>query len=229
MAIRVADSIPADALRFEPYPRWIRAHVGSETAVDSRRAVLVWEPGHVVPVYAFPRDDVRADLVPAGAVRAFDGDPELADHVTVRWDAADSWYEEDEPVIGHPSDPFKRIDVRRSSRHVTVAIDGTVLADTRAAVLLFETGLPTRYYIPPEDVRRDLLEPSERTSICAYKGEASYWSARIDGELRPDVAWTYREPLRDGRDVRDLICFFNERTDITVDGEPAGRPATFWS
>jgi uncharacterized protein (DUF427 family) len=223
----MSKAMPRD-LRFEPSPKWVRARIGSEVAVDSRRAVLVWEPGHQVPVYAFPREDVRIDLLDPSDVSTFD-DPDLADHVAVRWAAMAAWYEEDERVLGHPRDPFKRLDVRQSSREVRVELDGVVLAESRLTRLLFETHLPTRYYIPPEDVRRDLLEPSPTTSFCAYKGQASYWSANLDGTVHEDVAWTYRDPLPDNSQIKDLVCFFNEKTDISVDGEAVGRPRTQWS
>ena len=156
-------------------------------------------------------------------------DPDLAGCVAVRWSAMDAWYEEDERVLGHPRDPFKRIDVRQSSRHVRVEVDGRALADTRLARLLFETGHPTRYYLPPEDVRRDLLRPSPGSSFCAYKGQASYWSASVRGRTYEDIAWTYRDPLPDSEQIRDLVCFFNEKVDLYVDGEPVARPRTQWS
>ena len=254
MATQVSHAQPRD-LRFEPSPKWIRARVESVFLVDSRRSRLVWEPNRVVPVYAFPQDDVRMDLLRAtgGADREAHGgvassawtldigdragdevawsyaDPDLEGYVAVRWDAADAWYEEDERVLGHPRDPFKRIDVRQSSRHVRVEVDGEPLADTRRPSLLFETGHPTRYYLPPEDVRRDLLWASPSTSFCAYKGQASYWSASVNGEDQHDIAWSYRDPLPDNDQIRDLLCFFNEKCDIYVDGEPVPRPRTQWS
>ncbi len=254
MATQVSKVQPRD-LRFEPSPKWVRARIGSTMLADSRSARLVWEPDRVVPVYAFPREDVRMDFLrPSDPPAREEGqgvpssswllekddevvedaawnydDPDLEGYVALRWGAADAWYEEDERILGHPRDPFKRIDIRQSSRHVRVEIDDQVLADTRLARLLFETGLPTRYYLPPEDVRRDLLEASPSTSFCAYKGQASYWSARVGDRLHEDMAWAYRDPLPDNGQIRDLICFFDEKVDIYVDGEPAGRPRTQWS
>jgi uncharacterized protein (DUF427 family) len=137
----------------------------------------------------------------------------------------DEWYEEDERNLGHPRDPFHRIDVVHSSRHVKVEAGGDVLAKSSRPYLLFETHLPPRYYLPPEDVRTDLLRPSDTASRCAYKGQASYWA--LDGV--GDVAWTYGAPLREAAEVTDRIAFFNERVDITVDGEPLQRPHTPWS
>jgi uncharacterized protein (DUF427 family) len=159
----------------------------------------------------------------AAAFRA--DDPALAGYVIVDFDAFDAWYEEDERNVGHPRDPFHRIDIVRSSRHVRVERDGVLLAESTRPRLLFEPPLPVRYYLPPEDVRADLLRSSRTRSFCAYKGEASYLS--LEGEA--DVAWTYPAPLREAAEVTDHVAFFNERVDIVVDGTPLERPVTPWS
>jgi uncharacterized protein (DUF427 family) len=158
----------------------------------------------------------------AGAFRP--ADDALADHVIVDFGAFDAWYEEDERNVGHPRDPFHRIDIVHGSRHVRVARDGTLLAESSAPYLLFEPPLPVRYYLPVEDVRTDLLRASDTRTFCAYKGQASYWS--LDGD---DVAWTYVEPLREATEVTGRIAFFNERVDVVVDGERMERPVTPWS
>ena len=141
------------------------------------------------------------------------------------WHAMDAWYEEEDEVFVHARDPHKRVDVLESSRHVVVSVDDVVLADTRRPRLLFETGLPTRYYIPPEDVRMDLLRPSEKHTQCPYKGTASYLSS----ETEQDVAWFYPEPIPEQPRIQGLIAFFNERVDIDVDGEREERPRSQWS
>ncbi|SDB80791.1 Uncharacterized conserved protein, DUF427 family [Raineyella antarctica] len=259
-------------LRLHPTHKWIRAAThGDLVVVDSRRALLVWEPRRIVPCYAVPEPDVIGELVPsdgAGSVSrrvALPRDPDmphgvltpddpfvrhstpgtsltirteagdlpaaafapddrdLAGWVLLDWDAFGQWYEEDEPVMGHPHDPFKRIDCLRSSRHVEVTHRGVVLADTRRATLLYETHLPTRYYIPREDVAMELLEPSDRHTVCAYKGQASYWSARIGDELLADIAWTYEAPLHDAVPVRGLVAFYAGKLGLTVDGVVAGE------
>jgi uncharacterized protein (DUF427 family) len=153
-------------------------------------------------------------------------DPDLADHVVLDWDAFDEWFEEAQRVIGHPHDPLARIDVLRSDRHVRVERDGTVLAESSRPSLLFETGLPVRFYLPAEDVRFDLLRPSATRTICAYKGIASYWAVP---DTATDVAWTYPDPLPDAVPVADMVCFFDERVDIVVDGRRGERPLTPWS
>ena len=188
--------------------------------VDSRRALLIWHARTIVPGYAFPAEDVKL----TEGVQELN-DPDLSGYVQVDWKAVDRWLEEDEEVVGHPRDPFHRVDIRQSSRHVAVAVEGEVLAESRRALLLFETFLPVRKYFPREDVRMDLLEPSDKRTTCAYKGHASYFSAAA----APDIAWTYPKPLPDAEQLRDLIAFFDERTDVTVDGETQERPTTEWS
>ena len=164
----------------------------------------------------------------AGAAFRAD-DPDLAGYVVLDWQAFTQWYEEDEPVVAHPHDPFDRIDCLRSSRHVEISHNGIVLADTTRSTLLFETPLPTRFYLPREDVAMHLLEPTATHTVCAYKGQASYWSARVGDDVLADIAWSYPEPLNDATPVRDLIAFLTERLDLVVDGEPQPRPRTPWS
>lgn len=154
-------------------------------------------------------------------------DPDLAGYVVLDWAAFDRWLDEDEELVAHPRDPFKRIDTRRSSRHIVVEIDGETVAESDRPVLLSETYLPTRYYLPAPDVHLDLLSPLDFRTACAYKGVAEYWAGRNQGS--PEVAWTYRNPLHDAVPVRDMIAFFNERVDITVDGQRQDRPVTPWS
>jgi uncharacterized protein (DUF427 family) len=152
-------------------------------------------------------------------------DPDLAGYVIVDFNGFDAWYEEDERNLGHPRDPFHRIDIVHSTRHVRVELEGQLLAESTRPCLLFEPPIPVRYYLPPEDVRTDLLRPSDKVTFCAYKGQASYRSLADE----PDIAWTYEEPLREAAEVRDRLAFFNERVDIIVDGEALERPVTPWS
>jgi uncharacterized protein (DUF427 family) len=168
--------------------------------------------------------DVIAGDETAGRAAFRPDDPDLADHVILDFDAFE-WREEDEPIVSHPHDPFGRIDVLRSSRHVRIEHDGTVLAESSRPMVLFETLLPVRFYLPREDVAVP-LEPSDTASYCAYKGRASYFS--VPGGPR-DIAWTYREPLHDAEQVCDHICFFDERVDVIVDGERRARPVTPWT
>ena len=165
----------------------------------------------------------RAGGAEAAAFRP--SDPELEGYVLLEFEAFDAWYEEDEPNVAHPRDPFHRIDIVHSSRHVLVELDGATLAESTRPCLLFEPPLPVRCYLPREDVRTDLLAPSETRTACAYKGQASYLSTATDD----DVAWYYPEPLREAAEVTGRIAFFNERADVMIDGERRERPVTPWS
>jgi uncharacterized protein (DUF427 family) len=243
---------------WEEFPRRIRARFAGETVVDSTHAKLLHESG-LLPVLYFPEAELRTDLLApsdlvthcpwkgdarhhtlsVGAAVAesaawsypdpIEGAPPLAGHVAFYWDRLDEWLEEDEPLAVHVRDPYTRTDVLDSSRHVRVEIAGETVADTTRARVLFETGLPPRWYVPREDVRTDVLVPSDTRTGCAYKGHASYHSVRVDGVVEEDVAWHYPEPLRDAERIRDRLCFFNERVDLYVDGELQERPSTKWS
>ncbi len=187
----------------------------------------VYDPS--VPFFVHTAEGESLDIRVSGAERMGAGfrlfDPALDGHVVLDFDAFDAWYEEDEPNVGHPRDPFHRIEIVHSSRHLRVEREGQLLAESANPHLLFESMLPARYYIPPEDVIPGVLAPSATRTLCAYKGQAAYWSA-IGGE---DVAWSYPEPLREAAEVRDCVAFFNERVDLVVDGVRLERPVTPWS
>jgi len=190
---------------------------------DPATAPPVLAPGkfgpHLTPGRPLDLEIDGATLERAGY--AFD-DPELSGHVLLDWDAF-TWTEEATVMTGHAQDPFKRIKTLASDRHVRVSMDGRVLADSQRCVLLLETHLPPRWYLPPEDVRLDLLEPSDKHSVCAYKGRASYWSL-IGNDAGRHLAWSYPDPLQDAHPVRDLLCFWGERTELVIDGTPVPRP-----
>ena len=243
----------------EPTSRWIRVRLGDALVADSRRALLhvQYGPGELprsfLPTYYLPPDDVVPGVlvdpaedaagvtvwaVQAGGQRVEGGGwmhrtpsgpvAALAGLVTFAWQGPLTWFEEDEPLLVHARDPHKRVDVVRSSRSVRVEVDGELLAESRRPLLLFETGLPTRFYLPPDDVRVELV-PSETASTCPYKGVASWWSARVGDRLLEDVAWSYPVPVPENPRIAGLICFRNERVDLTVDGERLERPVTPWS
>jgi len=221
-------AVPIDALTAQLVPAGAESgadeDVGVRLPAISSRPIL--DPS--VPFDAHSCAGTAYDVIAGeetGAAAAFrPDDPDMADYVILEF-AAFEWREEDEPLVGHPHDPFGRIDVLRSSRHVRIELDGRLLAESTRPMLLFETLLPVRFYLPREDVAVR-LEPSDRASYCAYKGRASYYSVP-DGPR--DVAWTYHEPLHDAEPVRDRICFFDERVDMIVDGERRDRPITPWS
>ena len=155
-------------------------------------------------------------------------DETLDGYVALDFDAFDAWWEEDERNVGHPRDPFHRIDILPSSRHVRLELDGEVLAESRNPTLLFETMLPVRCYLRPEDVSAELV-PSATRSTCAYKGHASYFCTCVGGAQISDLAWTYQQPLPEAARIAGLIAFFDERVDVVLDGLPRSRPVTPWS
>ena len=158
-------------------------------------------------------------------------DPDLAGRLVLSWQPGlvDRWLEEDEEVSGHPRDPYKRVDALPSSRHVVVALDGVVLGETRSPVLLFETGLPTRYYLPRADVDLGLLTPTANRSHCPYKGRADeYWTVTDRPEAR-NIAWSYAEPYPAVGRISGRIAFYNELVDLTVDGVAQPRPVSIFS
>lgn len=239
--------------RSEATPKRVRARTGGVFVADTRRARIFWA-GPVSRSYAVPRDEIDADVgapqAPEdvhlyGTVRAVDLTrkgapagraflpperlPELEDHLILDWDSFDAVYEEDEEVFVHPHDPYHRIDILQSTRHVVVERDGVRLAESRRPVMLLETSLPVRHYLPQTDVRLDLLEESDTTTGCAYKGFAKYRHVRVGDARVEDLVWTYPTPLAEAQKIQGLLCFFDERVDVTVDGERQARPQTPWS
>jgi uncharacterized protein (DUF427 family) len=260
---------PAGDFNFEPpphgramyldrSPKRIRVAFGGETIADSRRALMLHEAGHQ-PVYYFPPDDVRGDLLEpserhtrcpkkgeaayytiragddtldAGAWYYPDPLPEAAwlkDLIAFYFNRVDHWYEEDEEIFIHPRDPYHRVDVRDSARHIRISLRGELLAESTRAKALFETSLPTRWYLPADDVGA-ALTPSDTVTGCPYKGWASYHSVKLgDGEIAKDVIWYYDAPLADASAIAGMLCFFDEKVDVELDGELQHRPASPWS
>ena len=250
---------PDYRITFERSPRRVRVKFNGATIADSTDAHLLFETRHL-PVYYFPRGDVRMDLLTATAHQTFcpyKGDASywtvtaggktaenavwsyanpfaevaaIKDYVAFYWNLMEGWFEEDDEIFVHPRDPYKRVDVVSSSRPVRVVLGGETIADTRRARFLFETRLPTRYYIPAEDVRMDLLTPSAKLTQCPYKGKARYYSAKIGTHVFEDIVWTYPDPIPECPKIKDYLCFFNEHVDdIFVDGVAQPRPVTPWS
>ncbi len=225
----------------EPTPRRIRVRLGSTVVADSSRALLLDEISERgFPTYFLPYEDVRPGVLADGAEgrwsvvaggRRADGGAwtddrfnQLKDHVTFSWETLE-WYEEDEQIFVHARSPRHRVDTLHSSRRVQVLIDGEEVANSARPVLLFETHLPTRYYLPFADVRTDRLSASETVTRCPYKGVARYWSH----PGLADAAWSYPDPVAEIPKIRDLVCFYNERVDIVLDGVPQDRPVTPFS
>lgn len=251
MATKISDQLQQLSLelRFEPTPKRIRALLGEHVVLDSRRAVIVWEPRRMVPCYAVPADGVVGVLSPAAppeptplappvldpgipfsghstpgesldvsvggltaeaAAFRFD-DPDLAGYLAFD-PAAFSWLEEDDAVQSHPRDPFHRVDIRHSSRHIRVSSNGTVLAESTSPVMVFETGMAERSYLPPAHVDWNQLIATDTVTLCPYKGAASYW--RLAGASGGDVAWSYQEPLPLAGEIAGLVCFYDNLVDV---------------
>jgi uncharacterized protein (DUF427 family) len=242
-------------VRVEPSQKRVRAYLGGELVFDTTHPSLVWEVPYY-PAYYIPSADVRAGLVPSDTVTHSPSRGE-AQHFTVKtstteavdaawvysdspleairdlvrfdWAAMDAWFEEDEEIIVHPRDPYTRVDTLASSRHVRVFIDGELVAESTRPVLLFETGLPVRYYLPQTDLRTELFTPTDKRTSCPYKGTARYWSATIRGTEHPDIVWSYPTPLPESIKIAGMVSFYNEKVDIEVDGVMQARPKTKFS
>jgi uncharacterized protein (DUF427 family) len=234
----------------EPVPRRIRAMLAGEVVLDTTKALYVWEwpnyPQYYVPVTdvnpAFLVDEQRTERLHRGSAQlqglrvgqvvrpssaGLYTEGSVAGTVRFDWDALDAWFEEDEEVFVHPRDPYTRVDALRSTRHVRIELDGALLAESSSPVLLFETGLPTRYYFNRTEVSFGHLVPTKTVTACPYKGRTSgYWSVHVGDATYPDLAWAYDFPAVQVLPIAGLVAFYNEKVDITVDGELLARPKT---
>jgi len=242
-------------VRVEPNPKWIRGIVDGVTVVDSTSTKFVWEIPYY-PAWYVPLDDIAGELQANGAaVRSpsrgdgtrYDlvvGDRTITDAawrhlespveelrglVRFEWGAMDAWFEENVEVFVHPRSPEVRVDALPSTRHVRVSIDGEVVADSVRPTILYETGLPPRYYLPKSDVRMDLLTSTDTETACPYKGWASYWNVTVGGTTHDDIVWGYRTPLPESAAIAGLVCFYNEQVDLEIDGEQIERVRTKFS
>jgi uncharacterized protein (DUF427 family) len=239
-----------------PVPRRVRAMLGGQVVLDTVRALYVWEVPYY-PQYYIPVADVAPGVLideqhpqrlsrgtarrhglaaggenRPGAARVYGDDAMagLAGTARFEWSALDAWFEEDEEVFVHPRSPYTRVDALRSTRTVRVELDGVLLAESRSPVLVFETGLPTRYYLNRTEVDFSSLVPSDTRTACPYKGTTSgYWSVRAGETVHPDLAWAYDFPTRQLLPIAGLIAFYNEKVDITIDGQRQDRPTTHFS
>jgi uncharacterized protein (DUF427 family) len=230
----------------EPVPRRIRGVLADTAVFDTTNARYVWEQPHY-PQYYIPVADIDpavlldedhpqrlrrgtsrlhglrvGDVSRPGSVHVYGDDAlaGLAGTARFDWTALDAWFEEDEQIFVHPRSPYTRVDAIRSTRPVRVELGGVVLAEALAPVMVFETGLPTRYYLDRTSVNFAHLTPSDTVSACPYKGTTSgYWSARIGETVTPDLAWAYDFPTRQLLPIAGLVAFYNEKVDIFVAGE----------
>jgi uncharacterized protein (DUF427 family) len=234
----------------------VRALLGDALVFDTTKALYVWE-WPFYPQYYIPLGDINVDLLvdednpqrlkrgtarrhglrvgdisrPSSvSVYTDDAIAGLSGMVRFDWAALDAWFEEDEQVFVHPRNPYARVDALRITRRVRVELDGVVLAASSAPVMVFETGLPTRYYLNRTEVDFTHLVPTDTVTQCPYKGRTTgYWSVRIGDETHADLAWAYDFPTRDLLPIAGLIAFYNEKVDTYVDDELIPRPATHFS
>jgi uncharacterized protein (DUF427 family) len=238
----------------QPVPRRVRATIGGSVVLDTLHALYVWEwpnyPQFYIPVrdvtpgvlvdedhpQKLSRGTARRHAIQVGAVfrpggarvYGLDALEGLADTVRFEWESLDSWFEEEEQVFVHPRNPYTRVDALRSSRTVRVELDGAVLAESTATVMVFETGLPTRYYFDRSAVHWQYLEATETVTSCPYKGQTTgYWSVRVgNGPVHSDLAWTYNFPTAALLPIAGLVAFYDEKVDVFLDGELQPRPVT---
>jgi len=243
--------VPVDHV--EPVARRVRAMLGGHVVLDTTRALYLWE-WPFYPQFLIPAQDVDADSLieeqrthrvsrgmvatiglraggverPAAGRRYVESTiPGLVGMVRFDWDALEAWFEEDEQVFVHPRSPYVRVDALRSTRRVRVELEGVVLAESSAPVMVFETGLPTRYYMDRNAVDFSHLRPSDAITACPYKGHTSaYWSVQTAEALHRDLAWSYDFPTRQLLPIAGLIAFYDEKVDVFLDGERQVRPKT---
>jgi uncharacterized protein (DUF427 family) len=244
------------AVRVEHGAKRIRAYLGGQLVADTIRPLLVWEVPYY-PTYYFPAADVRGELMHVdgavdhspsrgdgetltvrvggrearGAAVRYDDSPieELRSTIKLHWQAMDAWFEEDEEVFTHARDPYTRVDILASSRHVRVEVAGVTVAESTSPRLLFETGLPARYYLPKTHVRMELLQRGDTVTHCPYKGRAESWSVRAGERQYENLAWSYPTPLPESQKIAGLIAFYNEKVDLFLAGVLQERPSTKFS
>ncbi|MGG3571928.1 DUF427 domain-containing protein [Bacillus gobiensis] len=245
-------------IKVEPTARRVSVVLNSVTIADSKKVKLVHETGHL-PVYYFPKEDVRSDLFEKSNFRTTCSHKGEATHWHVKvgdqvaenaawsytsneaesldikgyysfyWEKVDHWYEESEEIFVHPRDPYKRVDAIKSSRHIQIVLNDITLADSNRPVIVFETGVPVRYYIPEEDVRTDVLKQTNLVTRCPYKGEASYWNAELNDKIYENIVWSYLDPIQEISKIKGLFSFYNEKVDVYIDGEKEEKPKWYLS
>ena len=239
-----------------PSPKRLRIEVGNITVADTIEGLVLYESDHL-PVYYFPIKDVQQSFLMPSVTRTespfkgvathyslntgitlvedvgwrylepIAGCPPIAEYMAFYWNKVNHWYEEDEEVFVHARDPFRRVDCLPSSRRVQVLVDGEMVADSRRGIFLFETGMPTRQYLPIADTRLDMLSPSRYISRCPYKGIASYYHLTVSGKRHENLVWYYPDPVHEAVRIKGLVCFYHEFVErVLVDGGEQPKPVT---
>ena len=234
---------PRHRILFGTFPRRVRAVFDGKVVLDTRRGRLLHE-SNLLPALYVPIDDVDSSLLRRTELTThcpFKGDASywsivtgdrtaenavwgyeqplagaewLSGYVGLYWDRLDAWFDEDEQVHGHLRDPYHRVDVRRSSAHVVVRRGNEVLAESRRPLVVSETGLPNRWYLPAADVAAPLVS-STTTTHCPYKGDASYYGLSD----QPDIAWAYHAPFGESAPIAGHLCFLADGVTTEVDGQ----------
>lgn len=242
---------------WEATQRHIKVEFNGEVIAETRNGMLMIESPYEIHYY-FPEEDVHTEyLVDEGAINEskFRGNakafsvkvvdktveeaawtypetkekrPDMRGYYAFDWHKMDKCYEEDEEVIGHARNPYHRVDTINSSRNVRIEVDGVTVAESDNPVLLFETGLPTRYYIPKEDVKVDIT-PTETHTICPYKGVADYWAFDVNGKTYEDLVWGYHQPFNESMKIKNLVAFYDEKVNVYIDGELQDKPRTVFA
>lgn len=241
---------PAHRLLLTPFPRRVRATFGGETILDTTEGRLLHESNLLPALYVPEHDVRSDLLVSTDhtthcpfkgdavyhSLSSVDGQmsenatwsypdpivgaPWLSGTMSFYWDRVDAWFDEDERVHGHLRDPFHRVDVRRSGRHVRVLVGDDLIADTLRPMVLSENGLPNRWYIEPGDVDLATLDAGLTTTHCPYKGDASYWNLTLGSASVADVAFAYHQPFDDAVRIAGMMCFIpSDSITVEVDGE----------
>jgi len=236
------------SIKIDKNPRWIRVKFNGEIIANSKNVLTLHERGQL-PVYYFPEKDIHkkflvpteksshcplkgnarywsikvGDQLTENAVWCYENpileSKGIKGYFAFYWDNVDNWFEEEEEIYVHPRDPYKRVDAIESSRHIKVVLNGKTIAESNKPVIVFETGTPVRYYLPVQDVLKEFLEPSNTSTRCPYKGIATYWNVKIDGNEFEDIVWSYENPIPEIQKIAEFLSFYNERVDIYVDGE----------
>ena len=205
---RFSSPLPGDVVYIEPHPRRVQALQDGRLVIDTERALMVHRRGRPLS-YVFPADEV-GDL-------PTEPEPEASGFVRVPWDAVDTWLEEGRELVHYPPNPYHRIDCRPTKRRLRVSVAGTTLVDTDDTVILFETALEPRLYVDPAHVRTDLLQRSETSSYCNYKGFATYWSTSLGDLVVDDIAWSYPDPPPESLPIKGFLSFDDTRVDVLAE------------
>lgn len=204
-------SIPVPDAGFvyvEPHPRRVQGFLDGQMVIDTESVLMVHRPGKALSYVFLPGDVGDLPTEP---------EPEAPGYVGVPWLAVDEWFEEGRRLVHYPPNPYHRVDCRPVNRRLVVSAGDTVLVDTADTIILFETGIAARLYVDKGAVRTDLLQRSDTTSYCNYKGVATYWTVVVGDSVIEDAAWSYEDTLPESKPIEGYLSFDAERVDMTAE------------